>query len=132
MEVLSSRVLMRPVDLPGTQAFYRDILGLAVAREFGPEESPGLVFHMGQGLLEVSGTRPVNQPSSLVLWLQVRDLAGEVERLRAAAVPITREPQQESWGLFEAWIEDPDGTKIVLVQIPENHPLRRDVRKLEA
>lgn len=130
MEVLSSRVLLRPADLPSTQAFYRDVLGLAIAREFGPEQSPGLVFHLGNGLLEVSGTRSGNQPSSLMLWLQVRDVASEVERLRGAGVQINREARTEPWGLLEAWIEDPDGTKIVLVQIPENHPLRRDQRAL--
>jgi hypothetical protein len=26
------------------------------------------------------------------------------------------------------WIEDPDGVRIVLVEVPEDHPLRRDQR----
>jgi hypothetical protein len=26
------------------------------------------------------------------------------------------------------WIEDPDGVRIVLVEVPHNHPLRRDQR----
>jgi hypothetical protein len=26
------------------------------------------------------------------------------------------------------WIADPDGTPIVMVQIPEDHPIRRDSR----
>jgi hypothetical protein len=26
------------------------------------------------------------------------------------------------------WIEDPDGVRIVLVEVPEEHPLRRDIR----
>jgi hypothetical protein len=26
------------------------------------------------------------------------------------------------------WIEDPDGVPIVLVEVPANHPLRRDQR----
>jgi hypothetical protein len=32
--------------------------------------------------------------------------------------------------LLEMWIADPDGLRIVLVQIPENHPLRVDQRSL--
>jgi hypothetical protein len=26
------------------------------------------------------------------------------------------------------WIEDPDGVRIVLVEVPADHPLRRDLR----
>src|SRR4051794_7965089 len=55
MEVLSSRILLRPSDLARSQAFYGDVLGLAVYREFGPPERPGVVFFLGSGLLEVSG-----------------------------------------------------------------------------
>ena len=40
------------------------------------------------------------------------------------------EARQEFWGLIEMWIADPDGVPIVLVQIPEDHPLRIDQRKL--
>jgi hypothetical protein len=27
------------------------------------------------------------------------------------------------------WIEDPDGVRIVLVEVPADHPLRRDPRQ---
>ena len=39
-----------------------------------------------------------------------------------------REPVTEPWGLVEMWIEDPDGIRIVLVEVPAAHPLRRDPR----
>ena len=55
MEVLSSRILLRPADLGRSRRFYRDVLGLAVYREFGPPDDPGVVFFLGSGLLEVSG-----------------------------------------------------------------------------
>ena len=31
---------------------------------------------------------------------------------------------KEPWGLIEMWIADPDGTRIVLVEVPADHPLR--------
>jgi len=31
-------------------------------------------------------------------------------------------------GLIEMWIADPDGVRIVLVQVPDDHLLRRDQR----
>jgi predicted enzyme related to lactoylglutathione lyase len=127
MEVLSSRILLRPSNSEHTRRFYRDILGLAIYREFGPSEDPGLVFFVGQGQLEVSGTSH-EAGGPLRIWLQVRDVRAEHERLVAAGVTVTREPRREPWGLVEMWIEDPDGVRIVLVQVPDDHPLRRDQR----
>jgi predicted enzyme related to lactoylglutathione lyase len=127
VDILSSRVLLRPIDLERSQAFYRDVLGLAVYREFGPPEHRGIVFFTGNGLLEVSG-RSDEAPRGMALWLQVRDIATEHARLSAAGGRVTRPPRREPWGLVEMWIEDPDGVRIVLVEIPEDHPLRRDQR----
>ena len=127
MDVLSSRILLRPVDPARSQAFYRDVLGLAVHREFGPPEHPGVVFFLGNGLLEVSGSGD-ELPRGMALWLQVRDVAAEVERLRAAGTTVLRGPQTEPWGLVEAWVADPEGVRIALVEVPADHPLRRDQR----
>jgi uncharacterized glyoxalase superfamily protein PhnB len=63
-----------------------------------------------------------------MIWLQVRDVHAEHARLAAAGARILREPAAEPWGLSEMWIEDPDGVQIVLVEVPADHPLRRDPR----
>src|SRR5215218_557414 len=55
MEVLSSRILLRPTNPARSHAFYGDVLGLAVYREFGTPEHRGVVYFLGNGLLEVSG-----------------------------------------------------------------------------
>jgi hypothetical protein len=47
MEVLSSRLLVRPRDHTVSVAFYRDVLDLAVHREF----PGGVVFVLGHGPL---------------------------------------------------------------------------------
>jgi predicted enzyme related to lactoylglutathione lyase len=127
MEVLSSRVLVRPSEPERSRRFYRDTLGLAVYREFGPADNPGVVFFLGQGFLEVSG-QANEPPGSTSIWMQVRDVHAEHERLKASGVTVVREPKTEPWGLIEMWIEDPDGVRIVLVQVPDDHPLRRDQR----
>ena len=123
MEVLSSRVLVRPRDWEVSRAFYAEALGLAVAREF----PGGVVFFLGTGYLELSraGAAAVGEDA---LWLQVRSLPAAVDELRGAGVRIVREPQREFWGLDECWIADPDGRAIVLVEIPVGHPIRTDVR----
>ena len=57
MEVLTSRTIIHPSDLDRSLAFYRDGLGLAVAREFGAGDGRGVVFFAGGGLIEVVGGR---------------------------------------------------------------------------
>ncbi len=130
MDVLAGRVLLTPTDTARSQRFYGEVLGLAVAREFGPPEHRGVVFFLGGGFLEVSGQAQAPPGPGLSLWLQVRDVAAEHERLAAAGVAIVRPPRKEPWGLVEMWIADPDGVAIVLVEIPADHPLRRDQRTL--
>jgi catechol 2,3-dioxygenase-like lactoylglutathione lyase family enzyme len=121
MEVLASRVLLHPVDMERSLDFYRDVLGLAVYREF----PGGTVFFLGGGFLELSGSAQEPAGEAIALWLQVRDLAAAHREL---AAHVVREPRQEPWGLHEMWITDPDGTRIVLVQVPADHPIRRDSR----
>lgn len=128
MEILSSRILLRPSDPDRSRRFYRDVLGLAVYREFGDRDDPGLVFFLGNGFLEVSGRSEGNEARNLALWIQVRDVTAEHQRLRAAGVAIVRAPEREPWGLEEMWIADPDAVRIVVVEVPEDHPLRRDQR----
>lgn len=122
MEVLASRTLLRSADPERATRFYRDVLGLAVHREY----PGGTVFFAGQGLLEVkAGT---GDPGSTAVLLQVRDLAATAAELSTRGAPVLRGPRREPWGLDEMWIADPDGTEIVLVEVPEGHPQRTDTR----
>ena len=125
MESLSSRTILRPSEYERTLSFYRDTLGLAIAREY----PGGTVFFAGQGLIEVAAHGGTGEGGFRgAIWLQVRDLTAVQTELVLAGVKIAREARQEPWGLHEMWIADPDGTPIVMVQIPEDHPIRRDSR----
>jgi catechol 2,3-dioxygenase-like lactoylglutathione lyase family enzyme len=125
MEILAARILLRPVQMARSLTFYRDVLGLAIAREF----PGGTVFFLGGGYLELSGSAGPPAGDTVALWLQVRDLAAAHREL---AAHVVREPRREPWGLHEMWIADPDGTRIVLVEVPPEHPLRRDSRGTSA
>lgn len=136
MEVLTSRTIIHPTDLDRTLAFYGGGLGLAVAREFGHGAQRGVVFFAGGGLIEVvagAGPRPPTPVGNagagpVVLWLQVRSVDEALAELSARAVPVVRAAVLEPWGLVEAWVDDPDGLRIHLVEVPADHPLRRDLR----
>src|SRR5438067_13654525 len=94
-----------------SRRFYRDVLGLAIYREFGPADDPGVVFFLGPGSLEVSGHTAGPPGHSVMIWIQVRDVHAEHARLAAAGAPIIREPATEPRGLTEMWIQDPDGVQ---------------------
>jgi len=127
MEILASRMLLRPADYQQSLAFYRDQIGLAIAREYGG----GTVFFAGQSLLELAGYGSPDHsrgPFPGALWLQVRDIEATQAELRGRGVAIAREARQEPWGLHEMHVLDPDGITLIFIQIPGDHPLRRDNR----
>ncbi|WP_435277412.1 VOC family protein [Rhodococcus yananensis] len=129
MEILSSRTILRPADYDAALEFYGTTLGLAIAREY----PGGTVFFAGQGLVEIAAhgdTGSSSDPQRFrgALWLQVRDVYAAQDELVASGVTVVREARAEPWGLHELWIADPDGIPVVLVQIPPEHPIRRDVR----
>ncbi|MEH3143130.1 MAG: VOC family protein [Mycobacterium kyogaense] len=127
MEILASRVLLRPADYDRSVAFYRDGLELAIAREY----PGGTVFHAGQSLIEIAGHGAAIEgapPFPGALWLQVRDVVATQNALRERGIQIAREARREPWGLIEMHVHDPDGVTLIVVEVPDDHPLRRDTR----
>ncbi|WP_306190686.1 MULTISPECIES: VOC family protein [unclassified Streptomyces] len=124
VHVLSSRTLLQPTDPERSRSFYGEQLGLAVYREFGTGPERGTVYFLGGGFLELSGRSEAPRSPAVRLWLQVADVGAAHEELRERGVEIARPPVREPWGLIEMWIADPDGTPIVLVEVPADHPLR--------
>ncbi|WP_328369508.1 VOC family protein [Streptomyces sp. NBC_00445] len=124
VHVLSSRTLLRPTDPERSRRFYGEQLGLAVYREFGTGPERGTVYFLGGGFLELSGRSDTPPSPAVRLWLQVEDATAAHEELRTKGVDIIREPLKEPWGLIEMWVTDPDGTRIVLVEVPPDHPIR--------
>ncbi|KQR96252.1 glyoxalase [Williamsia sp. Leaf354] len=128
MEILSARVLLRPRDPEATLAFYRDTLGLAIARTY----PGGVVFFAGSTLIEVaSHMTSDSDESTTALWLQVRDIETTQRVLESAGVSIAREARTEPWGLREMHVPDPDGRQLIFVEIPADHPLRADQRAVK-
>ncbi len=124
VHVLSSRILLRPTDPERSRVFYGEQLGLPVYREFGTGTERGTVYFLGGGFLEVSERADVPPSPAVQLWLQVAEAGAVYEELRSKGVEIVRPPVKEPWGLVEMWVSDPDGTRIVLVEVPADHPLR--------
>jgi lactoylglutathione lyase len=62
------------------------------------------------------------------ICLQTDDLLAEVESLRAQGVTIDREPKTGLDHNLQAWITDPDGNPIELMQISDESPQRATQR----
>src|ERR1700741_1832084 len=117
MEILASRMLFRPADYQRSLSFYRDQIGLAIAREYGART----VFFGGPSLLELARYRSPAHPRGPfpgALWLQVRDIAATQAELQSRGVSIAREARREPWGLHEMHVTDPDGITLIFLQVP--------------
>ncbi len=125
MEVLSNRVLLHPRDFERSLRFYAESLGLHVYREWGSGSARGVVFFLGGGFLELSGSSRTGTSESVGLWLQVRDVDAVGHELEETGVDIIEPPTDKPWGLREMKVRDPDGLRIVIVEVPENHQLRQ-------
>ena len=125
MEVLSSRVLLHPKDFERSLRFYSESLGLHIYREWGSGSNRGVVFFLGGGFLELSGSSHTTANENVGLWLQVRDVDAVGDALKETREEVIELPTDKPWGLREMQIRDPDGLRIVIVEVPENHPLRQ-------
>lgn len=129
MEVLSSRLIHRCPDLEAAAGFWCDTMGLRVYREYGSGGvRSGVVLFAGGGLLELTSaasdaTEAPTDRDGAALWLQVHDIDAEAARLTVAGVDVDG-PRDEPWGLREAWLTDPAGLRVVLVEVPAHHPIR--------
>ncbi len=125
VQVLQSRVLLRPQDFDASVAFYEDQVGLVRYRDWGDPVS-GVVFFLGGGFLELtSGGQDSELPAGFRLWWQVPDVHAAADELADRGVPIAQPPERKPWGLIECSVHDPDGTELVLIETPVDHPLRR-------
>jgi predicted enzyme related to lactoylglutathione lyase len=118
-------MLLRPIDFERSFRFYAGTLGLHIYREWGSGSIRGVVFFLGGGFLELSGASHVKSSENISLWLQVRDVDAVGRELEDAGVEILEPPTDKPWGLREMWVKDPDEVRIAIIQVPENHPLRR-------
>lgn len=126
MEILTSRILLRPRDIDRSLQFYEQAIGLAIYREWGTGPARGVVFFLGGGgLLEISGSHPEPPSSAVSLVLQVRNLSATHQRLTEQGLAVDAELERKPWGLIEMTVRDPDGLALIIVEVPPEHPRRR-------
>lgn len=121
-------------DLDRALAFYAK-LGLPESfRLFRDDGSLMLVYlHIGgDRFLELFPNGPEPAPDRVQsfrhICLKTDDLYAAVEHLQAAGITIDRGPSLGKDGNWQAWITDPDGNPIELMQISPDSPQGRMAR----
>ncbi len=122
-------------DLETALAFYAK-LGLPESFRLNhPDGSLMLVYlHIGgDRYLELFPNGPApdsdRTQSFKHICLLTPDLRAAAETLRGAGVAIEREPKEGLDGNLQAWVRDPDGNAIELMQLVETSPQRETARR---
>jgi catechol 2,3-dioxygenase-like lactoylglutathione lyase family enzyme len=105
-------------DLDASIAFY-ELLGLKLivksthyARFELPRGEATFSLHTVEGSIPRE-----NAPQ---LYFEVNDVDFQVRRLKHGGIAIEREPTQQSWLWYEAWLRDPAGNQICLFNAGDN------------
>jgi lactoylglutathione lyase len=121
-------------DLDRSLAFYA-LLGINEAFRLNREDGSLMLVYLhvaGDRFVEVFPGGPPPDPerkgSFMHLCLLADDLRATVEDLRAQGVAIERELKLGLDGNWQAWIRDPDGNSIELMQLAEDSPQRQVAR----
>jgi lactoylglutathione lyase len=122
-------------DLERALAFY-GLLGIHESFRLHREDGSLMLIYLhvaGDRFIEMFPGGPPPDPSRkgsfMHLCLLTDDLGTMVERLREAGVAIDREPKVGLDHNWQAWIRDPDGNPIELMQLADDSPQRRVARE---
>lgn len=113
-----NQVTASATDLEASIAFYQ-LLGLKLivksphyARFELPRGEATFSLHIAAG--------PIPRENAPQLYFECSDVDFEVRRLKHAGVAIEREPVEQSWLWYEAWLRDPAGNAICLYHAGQN------------
>ena len=119
-------------DMEESLRFYNHALGFQTAFQLShPETGKPWIIYLsicpGQFLELFYGGEVTNlwtdaQIGFNHLCLEVDDIAAAVQKVREAGYPIDEEPKQGSDYNWQAWIKDPNGVRIELMQIMPESP----------
>ena len=119
-------------DVEKTLEFYA-LLGVREAFRLHHDDGSLMLAYLhvaGDRFLEVfPGSPPPDRVQSFMhVCLLTDDIHAVCERLRTEGLTLDREPVVGLDGNWQAWVKDPDGNAIELMQLSEDSPQRRAAR----
>lgn len=114
-------------DMEASLHFYVEQLGLTHAFELHDDQDRPWIHYLkvaDRQFIELFYGGNPNPPKSSFdhLCLEISDLKAYVEKIRSAGVTIDIEPNQGCDKNWQAWIRDPDGNRIELMQLHPDCP----------
>jgi lactoylglutathione lyase len=128
-----AHVALRVRDLERSLAFYAS-LGLREAFRLHHDDGSLMLVYLhvgGDRFVEVFPGRDDDSDGSgsfMHLCLTSDDLHADVAAFEAAGATVDRAPSLGLDGNWQAWLTDPDGNAIELMQLDERSPQRRVAR----
>ena len=113
-------------DMEKSLHFYCDVLGLKRVFDIPKEDGTPWIIYLkvcDRQFIELFYVTDDMLPFALEklsyqhICLEVYDMQAAVEEIRKTGYPIDREPKQGADGNWQAWVVDPDGNRIELMQI---------------
>ena len=103
-------------DMDESIKFYTDVMGFKIDSQYdlGPAGAITLLKGEGETMVEII-QNPVNEPGLFSMGMDVEDLDTTLEELKAKGAKVTMEPTPITVGTL-AFIEDPNGIRIALIQ----------------
>jgi lactoylglutathione lyase len=103
-------------DMDESVKFYRDVMGFEVDSQYdlGPVGTITLLKGEGETMVELI-KNPVDETGLFSMGMDVEDVNATVKELKSKGAKVTMEPTPITVGTL-AFIEDPNGVKIALIQ----------------
>ena len=103
-------------DMDESIKYYTEVIGLKIDSQYNPQPGITITLLKGEGdaLIELI-KNPTDEIGLYSVGMVVEDLNTAVEQLKAKGAKITMEPVPITDGAL-AFVEDPNGVKIALVQ----------------
>jgi lactoylglutathione lyase len=110
-------------DVTRTVEFYERLLGFEKQYQFPPDGEPGYVGlrrdEADLGIVHESSPRrligvDVGDGPRFELFVYVDDVDDAIDSMRAAGIPVLREPENMPWGERVAFVADPEGNPVTL------------------
>jgi lactoylglutathione lyase len=118
-------------DIEETLKFY-ELLGIRESFRLHHDDGSLMLIYLhisGDRFIEIFPGGPEDGPSGEQSFMHVclvtDDLHGTTGHLRGSGIEIWREPKRGLDGNWQAWVKDPDGNEVELMQLAEDSPQRR-------